>query len=71
MLILASQLDLHEHIDSSPDRVQETREREVEESETKRLRGPGTDESFDRFLDGRNLPPVPVLSEVFSSSVHL
>ena len=63
MLVLVSQLDLHEQIDGSPDRVQQAGEREVEESQPEILRRRRGHESLDRPVAALDFPPIPVLSE--------
>jgi len=70
MFVLASQLDLYQQIDGSPDRVQETREREVEESKPEMLRRCGGHKPLDRSVAALDLPPVPVLGEVTAPAIR-
>ena len=70
MLVVVGQLNLHEQIHCSPDRVQQTRECEVEEPEAKVLRGRGGHESLDRFIAAFNLPAIPILEGVIEQLTH-
>jgi hypothetical protein len=70
VFVLAGQLYLHEQINRSPDRVQQTGEREVEESEAEIFRGSAGHESFNRFVAALDLPPVAALGEVATPSIR-
>ena len=70
MLILASQFDLDEQIDRSPNRVQETCEREVKESKPEILRCRRRHEPFDRPVPTLDLPAIAVLREVTTPAIR-
>ena len=63
MHVFTRQFDLHEQINRPPERVQQTRKREVEESKPEILRRRRGHEAFDRLVITLDLPPIAVLGE--------
>lgn len=61
--VLTGPIDLDQQINGSPDRIQQTREREVEEAQHEILRGRGGHEPLDTLVAALNLPSVGVLTE--------
>ena len=70
MLILSGQLHIDQDIHRSPDRVEQTRKREIEESESKMFRRRRGHESLDGLVTTLNLPAVAVLSKVPAPSIR-
>ena len=70
MVVLIDQLNLHEQIDRSPDRVQQAGKREVEEPQSEILRGGRSHEPFDRLVPAFDFPTVTVLREVSAPPIR-
>jgi len=68
--VVAHQFDLSEQIDGSYDRVQQTRERGVEESQSEILRRGGSHEPFDRPVATFDFPAVAVLRDVSAPPIR-
>jgi len=56
-------LTLKQHIDSPPDRVQETRKREIEKSQHEILRRCRCHEPLDRLVAALNVPAFPIFCD--------
>ncbi len=69
MVVLTGQLNLHEQINCSPNRVEETRKREVEEAEPEIRRGCRSHESLNRSVAALDFPAISIFTEEATTPV--